>query len=159
MTVDMMPVDLRLDFRDMKIGILYALSALKDDGGTDQPRGVGKFSEIAFDLRSQGGLALMQGFVEDHQDLRHLSGLSHERFFQYGITQPENVSGEENPVLKGHRNGPFDQGHAVNVKLRRRMARGNLSGPEAMKQYGNRPTRHRGMMASLTAVPDTRSGP
>ena len=67
--VDVIAVDVRMNFRDVKVGILRALAAFDDKRRTDQLQGFGEGGEVRFDVAAQLGLRPGQGFIENDERL------------------------------------------------------------------------------------------
>jgi hypothetical protein len=67
MPVDVEAVDLRMNFRNVKIGVFCALAPFDHDGRTDKVQ-FRISGEIGFDLAAQKGLGLSEAFVDDHEN-------------------------------------------------------------------------------------------
>ena len=64
MAVDVIAVDVRMNLRDVKVGILRALAPFDDKRRTDQLEGFGEGAEVGFDVAGQLGLCPAQRFIE-----------------------------------------------------------------------------------------------
>ena len=73
MTVDVIPVDLRLHFAYMEVGILGALAALHNHRFANEIQAIRMRFEIRLDLREQGGLRLGQRLIHHDQRLARLA--------------------------------------------------------------------------------------
>ena len=69
MPVNMIPVDLRMDFRDVNGGIFGALTALNNQWRANQFYIVGVGGKVIFDPACQIRLCLREGFIENNERL------------------------------------------------------------------------------------------
>ena len=65
MPVDVVAINLGLDFGNMKVGVLHPLSTFENERRANQTKCVRAALEPGFDLRRQSRLGEMQRFVED----------------------------------------------------------------------------------------------
>lgn len=61
--VNVIAVNLRVDFRDVEVGVFHPLAALDDDGRADQLERIAVDGEVVGDGPFQSGLRLRERFV------------------------------------------------------------------------------------------------
>lgn len=116
--VDVVAIDLGMDFGDVKVGVLGALAALDDHGLGDEAELFGVGGEIDFDVACEVGLGVGEGFVEDDEDFvtAFLGAVDH-HVAEEGVFGIEHAVGEMDLVAKTDLNGAFDvrqlHGHKV----------------------------------------------
>src|SRR2546426_503433 len=66
---DLFSLEVRMDLRDVKVGILRALAPFDDKRRTDQLQGFGEGGEVGFAVAGQLGLRTGQRFIEHDERL------------------------------------------------------------------------------------------
>src|SRR5258708_39623786 len=113
MAVNVVAVNVGMDFGDVKIGVLGALAAFDDERGTDQFEAGRRGAEISLDLRAQPGLGLSEGFVHHYQDGMGTAGSAvGKNVVQERIGRGEDVLGEKHPEFKPDLDGSLNDRHS-----------------------------------------------
>jgi hypothetical protein len=73
MSIDMIPIQVRMDFRHVEIGILGSLAAFDHDWRANQLKPFRMHFKISFDAGQQIGLRSGKGFINDYNCLMELS--------------------------------------------------------------------------------------
>ncbi len=116
-TVDVITVDVGMDFRDVKVGIFGAFAAFHDDRRADEFEVLRSRGKIGLDLRGQKRLGLGQRFVQHHHDAVDAVALvGKQDVLEERIGGGKDPLGEEHPELKTDLNGALNDGHFINVK-------------------------------------------
>src|SRR5258705_6843975 len=116
--VDVITVDMRLNIRNMKIGVLGPLAPFEDHGRTDQqkPRTV---AEITFDFAGELRLGPIEGLIDDHQDFRHHRSIAIEHHIaEQRIARAKHIARKIDPMPETDLYSALDTGHLSNLYLR-----------------------------------------
>src|ERR1051325_6038269 len=113
MTIDMVTVDMRLDIRDVKIGVFDPFPAFQNHWRADQ-FDPGDVAKISFNPGGQIRLCGVQGLVEHYQNLggQPLT-FGPERLTQQRIVPAKDVSREKDAVGKSNMDGTLNTGHSA----------------------------------------------
>jgi hypothetical protein len=107
-------IDLRMDFRDVKIRVLGPLAAFNNNRRAHEPQPTVMGCEITFNLPRQSGLRMGQRLVKDDQNFRREArGVFIQNVFQHHVCPVENVLSEKNPQAIAHLNGALDRRHRL----------------------------------------------
>ena len=110
--VNMVAINLRMNLRNVKIGVLRALAALDDDGRADQGQGIGVRGEIIFDPARQPRLGLRQRFVQDEKHFVRTNGFgAAQGRSQDQVGRIERGLSEINSQPVADLDGSLDEGH------------------------------------------------
>src|SRR5262249_16194439 len=94
-SVDVMPIDSRLDLGYMEIVVLGAFAALNDKRRTYKVETMCMRGKICFYLFKQGGVRLGEGLIEDDQGFVNRAGfIIDENVFEQRICAAENILSE-----------------------------------------------------------------
>ena len=116
--INVMLLDLRLDFGNVEVGILGPLAAFEDERRADQFQVRRMKREIRLDVRQQAWLALGQGFIHHHQRLGHSIGfLGPEHLMEQRILRRKDAAREMHAMAVAHLNVPFNVGHGVQLRF------------------------------------------
>ncbi len=110
MAVDVVALDLRMDFRDVKIGGLGPFAAFQDEGRANQIQLVAKPGEMVFDQLRQFGPRRGQRFVQHHQDLGDTRRVGQDRL-QKGIGRVKHAARKMDAKFKLNAKGANYAGH------------------------------------------------
>jgi hypothetical protein len=112
MTVDMVAINMRVDFRDVEIGIFGSLAAFYDEWRTHQREAIIMRFEIGLDAPGEIGLGVGKGLIEDDQSfVRKLALIGMQGIFQNQVDGIENALREVNPQFVVDLNRSLDLGH------------------------------------------------
>ena len=115
--IDVMAIDMRMDFGDMKIRILGAFTAFDDERAAHEFHRVRVSGEIFLDLAREHRLGLRHGFIKDQQDLFHLAGPIGQRLLEREIRSFENMIGKEHPQVIADLNLFSHGGHGFKITV------------------------------------------
>ena len=108
--VEVMAVDLRVDFGNVEIGIFEAFPSLEHDGKGHQLEAVGHFSEAAIHHTGKLRLRRLQAFIQNDQNFRFSScGFRHEHLPQHRVGGMEEVLREIDGVLESELDFPVNR--------------------------------------------------
>jgi hypothetical protein len=147
MTVDVVTVDVRMNFRDVKIGILGALTAFDHERAADQLQSIRVGGEVVFDLAGQSGLSLREGFVEDQEDFFRLPRFTGQRLFENEISGFEDVFGKVHTEVVADLNGFSHDRHVFIVTVQSLKSKGQSPAGQAA------PNIARGTLKQMSALP------
>src|ERR1700719_3902055 len=100
-----------MDFGDVEVGILGALTALDDEGRADEFEAIGS-GEILLHVRRQLGPGLGKGFIKhDHDTVDTPGTAAEEDLVQKRIGRRKNVPREKHPELETNLNGALNGRH------------------------------------------------
>lgn len=117
MSVDVVAVDLGMDFGDVEVGIFGAFAAFENDWRRDEANFFGMSGEVNFDAAGEVGLSGGESFVEDDEDFvtAMLRAVDHD-VAEQGIFGIERAFGEMHLVAIIDVNGAFDMRHRHKVE-------------------------------------------
>src|SRR5436190_24198395 len=112
MTVDVMLLDVRLNLRHVKIGILHPLAAFDDHRRANEFQFSSIMSEIAFDTAGQQWLTLRKSFIHHDQRLGDdVALVQGEHLFEQIVVRAKNTTHEINTMAISQLNCSLDAGH------------------------------------------------
>jgi hypothetical protein len=117
MAVDVMPVDMRMNFGDEKIGILGALAAFNHKRLANEFECLGVGCEIRFNLARDVRLGLREGFIQNEKDFFDGAGfVTGHGLFQNEIGGGKDVIGKEYAQIVIDLYGFSHYGHGIKVE-------------------------------------------
>ena len=116
--VNVITINVRMNFRDMEVRVLGALAALNDKGRTDQSQQARKSGEVAFDVPRQRRLRPGQRFIEHHKHLVLFLALAvGQHLFERQVCRVKDASREQDAVTIADLNCALNNGHRRKVEL------------------------------------------
>src|SRR5262249_11200680 len=117
MPVNVIAIDLGMNFRDVEIRILCALASLDDNRTGHKLDSIGMGREIAFDLGCKLRLSLSEGLIHDYQHFcRCCSFRTTQNVPQDWIRGAKDVFREMDLQMIADLNGTFNPRHSLNVE-------------------------------------------
>ena len=100
MAVNMVAINVRMNFGDVKVGILGAFAAFDDERRGNELQRVAVSGKIFLDLLGEVRLRLREGFIKDQEDFFDLAGfIARQRLLQNEIGGIEDVVGKEHAQI------------------------------------------------------------
>ena len=123
--VNVVPVNVRLDFTDDGRGVFGGFAAADKQRRTDQLQAGGVRGKIFFNLAFQFRQRLRERIFQDDQGFARAGVGQH--VLQDRIVRRKDIFGEIDAKLPADLNGAFDDGHGFNLDARQFFARKNLA--------------------------------